>query len=98
MRGSDNLRRSDKMNMIKSIKRKFIKRIIDFYDYQILSLSMEMSYNKKCSKCYLLITVPDSYNGNYCFFDNELIKHRFNSEFEKIFLYCVGSDTSYILK
>ena len=49
MRGSDNLRRSDKMNMIKSIKRKFIKRIIDFYDYQILSLSMEMSYNKKCS-------------------------------------------------
>lgn len=43
------MRRSDKMNMIKSIKRKFIKRIIDFYDYQILSLSMEMSYNKKCS-------------------------------------------------
>ncbi|HJG97443.1 MAG TPA: hypothetical protein K8V90_10100 [Romboutsia timonensis] len=40
---------SDKVNMIKSIKRKFIKRIIDFYDYQILSLSMEMSYNKKCS-------------------------------------------------
>lgn len=37
------------MNMIKSIKRKFIKRIIDFYDYQMLSLSMEMGYNKKCS-------------------------------------------------
>ena len=35
--------------MTKSIKRKFIKRIIDFYDYQILSLSMEMGYNKKCS-------------------------------------------------
>ena len=35
--------------MIKSIKRKFIKRIIDFYEYQILSLSMEMGYNKKCS-------------------------------------------------
>lgn len=35
--------------MIKSIKRKFIKRIIDFYDYQILSLSMEMGCNKKCS-------------------------------------------------
>lgn len=35
--------------MIKSIKRKFIKRIIDFYDYQILSLSMEMGYNKKYS-------------------------------------------------
>ena len=43
------LKGSDKVNMIKSIKRKFIKRIIDFYDYQILSLSMEMSYNKKCS-------------------------------------------------
>ena len=35
--------------MIKSIKRKFIKRIIDFYDYQILSLSMEMGYNEKFS-------------------------------------------------
>ena len=35
--------------MIKSIKRKFIKRIIDFYDYQILSLSMEMGYNEKYS-------------------------------------------------
>mgnify|MGYP003293841740 CR=1 FL=1 len=35
--------------MIKSIKRKFIKRIIDFYDYQTLSLSMEMAYNRKCS-------------------------------------------------
>lgn len=56
------------------------------------------AYNKKCSKCYLLITVPDSYNGNYCSFDNELIKHRFNSEFEKIFLYCVGFNTSYVLK
>ena len=37
------------MNIIKSIKRKFIKRIIDFYDYQILSLSMEMGYNEKYS-------------------------------------------------
>ena len=37
------------MNMIKSIKRKFIKRIIDFYDYQILSLSMEIKKKKKCS-------------------------------------------------
>lgn len=36
--------------MIKSIKRKFIKRIIDFYDYQILSLSMEIGYNDKYSK------------------------------------------------
>ena len=35
--------------MIKSIKRKFIKRIIDFYEHQIFSLSMEMGYNKKCS-------------------------------------------------
>lgn len=35
--------------MIKAIKRKFIKRIIDFYDYQILSLSMEMGYNEKYS-------------------------------------------------
>ena len=35
--------------MIKLIKRKFIKRIIDFYDYQILSLSMEMGYNEKYS-------------------------------------------------
>ena len=35
--------------MIKSIKRKFIKRIIDFYDHQIFSLSMEMGYNKKYS-------------------------------------------------
>ena len=36
--------------MIKSIKRKFIKRIIDFYDYQILSLSIEIGYNDKYSK------------------------------------------------
>lgn len=35
--------------MIKSIKRKFIKRIIDFYNHQIFSLSMEMGYNKKYS-------------------------------------------------
>ena len=28
---------------------RFIKRIIDFYDYQILSLSMEMGYNEKYS-------------------------------------------------
>ena len=35
--------------MIKSIKRKFIKRIIDFYDHQIFSLSMEMGYDKKYS-------------------------------------------------
>lgn len=32
--------------MIKSIKRKFIKRIIDFYDHQIFSLSMEMGYSQ----------------------------------------------------
>ncbi len=56
------------------------------------------AYNKKCSKCYLLIIVPDSYNGNYCSFDNKLIEHKFNSEFEKIFLYCASSNTSYVLK
>ena len=56
------------------------------------------AYNKKCSKCYLLIIVPDSYNGNYCSFDNKLIEHKFNSEFEKVFLYCASSNTSYVLK
>ena len=44
------------MNMIKSIKRKFIKRIIDFYDYQILDqmpgvrLKWGRDFYRSCSK------------------------------------------------
>lgn len=44
------------------------------------------SYSKDCTKCYLLIIVPNAYNANYCSFDNSLFEHKFNSKFEKIFL------------
>lgn len=36
--------------MIKLLKRKFIKRIIDFYDFQVYSLSIELGYNDKYSE------------------------------------------------
>lgn len=44
------------------------------------------SYSKDCTKCYLLIIVPNAYNANYCSFENSLFEHKFNSKFEKIFL------------
>lgn len=55
------------------------------------------SYSANCNKCYLLIYVPNAYNANYCSFDSLLLKHRFNSKFEKIFLYSEDSDMSCIL-
>ena len=55
------------------------------------------SYSKDCTKCYLLIIVPNAYNANYCSFDNLLLKHRFNSKFEKVFLYSEESDLSFAL-
>lgn len=36
--------------MVKYLKNKFIKNIIDFYNFQISSLSLEMSYNEKYSE------------------------------------------------
>ena len=55
------------------------------------------SYSANCNKCYLLIYVPNAYNANYCSFDSLLLKHRFNSKFEKIFLYSEDSNMSCIL-
>ena len=55
------------------------------------------SYGKDCAKCYLLIIVPNAYDANYCSFDNSLFEHKFNSKFEKIFLYDEDSKNSYIL-
>ncbi len=55
------------------------------------------SYSANCNKCYLLIYVPNAYNANYCSFDNLLLKHRFNSKFEKVFLYSEESDISFAL-
>lgn len=36
--------------MIKYFKKKFLKKVINFYHYQVLSLSMEIGYNDKYSK------------------------------------------------
>ena len=55
------------------------------------------SYNKSCDKCYLLINIPNAYNANYCSFDNLLFEHKFNSKFEKIFLYDEETKDSYVL-
>ena len=54
-------------------------------------------YSKSCDKCYLLIYVPNAYNANYCSFDNLLFEHKFDSKFEKIFLYSEESDISFAL-
>lgn len=56
-----------------------------------------LSYSKDCTKCYLLIIVPNAYNANYCSFDNLLLKHRFNSKFKKVFLYSENSNISFTL-
>ncbi len=44
-------------------------------------------YNKNCSKYHLLISVPGAYNANFCSFDEKLFQHKFNSKFDKIFIY-----------
>ena len=36
--------------MIKYLKKRFISKIIDYYKYQIFSLSMEAGYNKHLSQ------------------------------------------------
>lgn len=55
------------------------------------------SYSTNCNKCYLLIYAPNTYNANYCSFDNLLFEHKFDSKFEKIFLYDNNTKDSYIL-
>lgn len=54
-------------------------------------------YSESCDKCYLLIYVPNAYDANYCAFDNLLFKHKFDSKFEKIFLYDDDTKNSCIL-
>lgn len=54
-------------------------------------------YSESCDKCYLLIYVPNAYNANYCSFDNLLFEHKFDSKFEKIFLYDDDTKDSCIL-
>ena len=54
-------------------------------------------YVESCDKCYLLIYVPNAYNANYCLFDNLLFEHKFDSKFEKIFLYDDDTKNSCIL-
>ena len=36
--------------MVKYFKQRFISKIIDYYEYQIFSLSMETGYNKHLSQ------------------------------------------------
>lgn len=55
------------------------------------------SYSEGCDKCYLLIYIPSAYNANYCSFDNLLFEHKFDSKFEKIFLYNDDTKDSCIL-
>lgn len=44
-------------------------------------------YRTNCNKCFLLIYVPDSKCGNYYSFSENIFNHKFNSNFDKIFLY-----------
>lgn len=44
------------------------------------------NYLKRCDKCYLLIYLPDSSKGNYCYFTGSLKKHIFHSKFEATYL------------
>lgn len=54
-------------------------------------------YKTNCNKCFLLIFVPDSKCGNYYSFSEMLFKHKFNSNFDKIFLYEEKTKQSHIL-
>lgn len=44
-------------------------------------------YRINNDKCFLLVIVPDSKIGNYCSFTDELLKHKFISNFDSVFLY-----------
>ena len=51
--------------MIKRLKEKFIMKLMDFYEHQIFSLSIEIGYNDKYSKGeidYMLGEI-DKYNN-----------------------------------
>lgn len=45
------------------------------------------TYLKKCEECFLLLCLPESIYGNYCYLTKKTYKHRFDSLFKKIFLY-----------
>lgn len=55
------------------------------------------AYKQNCIKCFLLIYVPTSRYGNYYVFSNKLFEHKFNSKFDKIFLFEEKTKMSYIL-
>ena len=54
-------------------------------------------YKQNCTKCFLLIYVPSSRYGNYCSFGENLLKHKYNSKFNNIFLFEENTKKSYIL-
>ncbi len=54
-------------------------------------------YKTNCNKCFLLIFVPDSKCGNYYSFSENIFNHKFNSNFDNIFLYEEKTKKSYIL-
>lgn len=54
-------------------------------------------YKTGCNKCFLLIYVPDSKCGNYYSFSENIFKHKFNSNFDNIFLYEEKIKQSHIL-
>ena len=54
-------------------------------------------YRTNCNKCFLLIYVPDSKCGNYYSFSENIFNHKFNSNFDKIFLYEEKTKLSHIL-
>ena len=55
------------------------------------------TYKQNCTKCFLLIYVPSSRYGNYYSFSENIFNHKFNSNFDKIFLYEEKTKQSYII-
>lgn len=55
------------------------------------------TYKQNCAKCFLLIYVPSSRYGNYCYFGESSLKHKYNSKFDNIFLFKEKTKKSYIL-
>lgn len=55
------------------------------------------TYRENRIKCVLLIYVPSSRYGNYYSFSENIFNHKFNSNFDKIFLYEEKTKQSHIL-
>lgn len=54
-------------------------------------------YLKECDECYLLVVLPNSSKGNFCYYTDGLLKHKYISKFKDIFFYDESKKQAYKL-